>query len=151
MCHSRKLNTRINYIHERALRIVYQDYTSTFEELLLKHDAFTIHERNVQILGIELYKVINGLSTKIMSSIFPLKDSTRYPSENIFQTRNVHSVRYGTDSLAHLGPKIWSIIPNDIKEQKTLALFTKKIKKWKPSLCPCRLCKLYIKGVGFIN
>ena len=31
---SRKLNRKINYIHERALRLVYDDYTSTFEELL---------------------------------------------------------------------------------------------------------------------
>ena len=30
MCHSRALNTRINRIHERALHIVYNDYTSTF-------------------------------------------------------------------------------------------------------------------------
>ena len=31
--HSRKLNHRINNIHERALRIVYNDYSSCFESL----------------------------------------------------------------------------------------------------------------------
>ena len=30
MLHSRKLNNRINSIHERALRVVYKDYTSFF-------------------------------------------------------------------------------------------------------------------------
>ena len=43
-CFSRKLNTRMNHIHERGLRIVYEDYTSTFDELLKKMDPsqFTI-------------------------------------------------------------------------------------------------------------
>ena len=33
-CPLRKLNRRMNHIQERGLRIVYQDYTSSFEELL---------------------------------------------------------------------------------------------------------------------
>ena len=64
MFHSRKLNNRINRIHERALRIVYKDDKSSFEELLAKDDGVTIHERNIQTLAIELYKVANGLSLK---------------------------------------------------------------------------------------
>ena len=61
--------------------------------------------RNIQALGIELHKVANGISPKIMSLVFPLKDNTRYPSENKFKTRNVRTVKCGTDTLAHLGPK----------------------------------------------
>ena len=38
--HSRKLNNWINRIHERALRLVYRDYTSSFDELLLKDNSF---------------------------------------------------------------------------------------------------------------
>ena len=52
MFHSRKLNNRINSIHERALRIVYRDNESTFDELLFKDESFTIHERNIQTLAI---------------------------------------------------------------------------------------------------
>ena len=44
--HSRKLNNRINPIHVGALRLVYKDYTSTFDELLLKDNSFRIHHRN---------------------------------------------------------------------------------------------------------
>ena len=151
MFHSRKLNSRINNIHERALRIVYKDFVSTFAELLNKDNSCTIHERNIQALGIELYKVANGLSPLIMSQVFLLKDNIRYPSENMFKTRNVKSLRYGTETLAHLGPKIWSIIPSGMKEEQSLKLFTKKIKQWKPERCPCKLCKTYVRGLGYIN
>ena len=36
MCHSRSLNNKINRIQERAPRIVYRDYKSSFKELLQK-------------------------------------------------------------------------------------------------------------------
>ena len=58
---NRTLNARINRIHERALRIVYNDYDSSFVDLLARDNAFTIHHRNIQTLGIEIYKVINNL------------------------------------------------------------------------------------------
>ena len=45
MLHSRTLNNRINRIHERALRVVYNDNVSSFEEMLQKDDSVTIHEK----------------------------------------------------------------------------------------------------------
>ena len=33
---TRKMNQRINFIHERALGLVYEDYTSSFSDLLVK-------------------------------------------------------------------------------------------------------------------
>ena len=47
MFHSRRLNNKINSIHERALKITYQDNTSTFQELLNKDNSVSIHHRNM--------------------------------------------------------------------------------------------------------
>ena len=150
MFHSRKLNNRINRIHERALRIVYQDSKSSFAELLMKDESFTIHERNIQTLGIELYKVAYGLSPKIMKLVFPLNPHPKYPWKSIFVSRNVKTVNHGTETLIHLGPKIWSMIPEDMKKY-SLSKFMKKIRKWKPAKCPCRICKIYVKDLGFVE
>ena len=70
MFHSRKLNSRINKLHERVLRMVYQDYVSSFTELLEKDKSTTIHKRNIQLLATELFKVKNGLSPAFMNEIF---------------------------------------------------------------------------------
>ena len=150
MFHSRTLNERINKIHERALRIVYKDNTSSFEDLLLKDNSVTIHERNIQTLAIELYKVANRLSPRIMDLVLPLKEKIRYPGENIFRTTNVKTVTWGTESLRHMGPKIWSAIPEDLKNIDNLKTFSEKIRSWKPKNCPCRICKRYLAGIGFI-
>ena len=75
MCHSRKMQNRINKLHERALRVVYKNKNLTFEQLLEKDQGYTIHERNLQKLAVEMYKVKNGLCPEVMKELFILKSS----------------------------------------------------------------------------
>ena len=67
MFYSRSANSRINHLHERALRLIYDDYELTFEELLEKDGSFTIHHYNIQMLCSELYKVYYNLSRTMFS------------------------------------------------------------------------------------
>ena len=78
MFHSRKLNERINHIHERALRIVYKDFNSSFQELLIEDNSLNIHHRNLQKLVIEIFKVKNGLSTELMMFLSLSKNHIPY-------------------------------------------------------------------------
>ena len=80
MFHSKQINYKVNK-HERAFRIVYNDHFSSFEELLSKDKSVTVHQRNLQILATEMYKILNGLSPDIMQDIFETKS-------NHFNTRN---------------------------------------------------------------
>ena len=148
---NRTINARINRIHERSLRIVYNDYVSTFNELLTNDKSFTIHHRNIQTLAIEIYKVINNISPLIMKDIFVLKENYKYNTKEIFVTNNIRTEHYGKESLSYLGPKIWSMIPSDIKTLTSLKDFKRKIRIWKPNKCPCKLCKTFIAGVGYID
>ena len=91
---SRTINALINRIDERSLRIVYNNYVSTFNELTADI-SFTIHHRNVQILAIEMYKVINDISPVIMKDIFVLKQNCRYNTRGIFLTNNIRTGHYG--------------------------------------------------------
>ena len=59
MNHSRALNNKINRIHERALRLVYRDKKSTFEELLNKDNSVKFHIKNLQVIVTEMFKVKN--------------------------------------------------------------------------------------------
>ena len=47
MFHSRKVNSKINHLQERSLRIVYNDYITWFEDLLKKDSSFKIHHKNI--------------------------------------------------------------------------------------------------------
>ena len=131
MFHSRTLNNRINKIHERALCMVYNDNISTFDELLSRDKSVNIHIRNIQTLAIERYKVGNGLSPAIMTHIFPLKETSLYSLKIIFKTSNVCTTSFGIESLRYLLPKIWDIIPTELKSVTSLNIFKAKIKLWK--------------------
>ena len=108
MFHSRELNNKINRIHERSLRLVYSDKTSTFQELLDKDKSVSVHHKNIQVLATETYKTVNGgLVPTIMNSVFEIKDIEYNLRNKInFKSRRINSVRYGIDSRTYLGPKI---------------------------------------------
>ena len=108
MFHSRKLNNKINTMHEKCLLIVYNDNTSSFEELLEIDNSISVHQKNILILAIELYKIVNGLSPVIMKDVFPLNNNLSYNTRNrrTFHSRPIKSVAYGSETLPHLAIKI---------------------------------------------
>ena len=63
----------------------------------------------------------------------------------------IKTVRYSTETITCLGPKIWLDIPDEIRESASLEIFRQKIKLWKPNSCPCCISKKYIANVGFLN
>ena len=152
MFHSRSLNKKINQLHERCLRIIYNDKRSSFEELLVKDNSVSVHHNNIHTLAIEMYKVVNGISPEIMNDVFKVRNETHYHLRHTsqFLIEPIHSVFNGSELASYLGPKIWEQIPIEIKNKDSLISFKKEIKKWKPLNCPCRLCKIYIANVGVI-
>ena len=145
MCHSRTLNNKINKLHERALRQVYTDKNLTFEQMLEKDGSVTIHQRNLQKLATEMYKVKNGLSPKIMADLFTLKSH----GNSDFVIPQVKTVNRGIETIRYRGPLTWDLVPEEIKQSESLSIFKDRIKEWKPTGCTCRLCKTYISGIGY--
>ena len=135
----------------RALRIVHNDNISSFEQLLKLSGAITIHHRNLQFLAIEIYKALNNLSSPLMSELFQVKDLTyNLRKGDILVTRNAKTKNYGTDSISYFAPKIWKLIPEVIRNSKSLNIFKYKIGSWVPEKCPCHLCKIYIQNLGYL-
>ena len=64
MFHSRKLNNEINRLHERCLRIIYNDSSSTFERLLTTDNSISIHDR-IQFLQM---KCLNSIRSRSLIS-----------------------------------------------------------------------------------
>ena len=137
MFHSRSLNNKIYRIHERALRITYNDKSSSFQNLLEKDNSVTIHHRNITILATEIYKFLQGLSPPLMNEIFVERNNNySLRGNNVLTRRRVISVRYGTETISFLAPKIWDILSKDIKDSESLDIFKRKIKKSIPSEMP---------------
>ena len=152
MFHSCCLNNKINRLHGRCLRMIYNDKISNFEELLNKDNSVSIHHSIIHALAIEMYKVANDMSPEIMNEVFKSRNTPHYNLRHtsLFSTDPIHSVFNGTESASYLGPKIWEQIPVEIKNKDSLDGFKTEIKKWKPSECPCRVCKTFVPTLGFV-
>ena len=105
-------------------------------------------------MTIEMYKLKNNLGPSLLIDIFKLNNQTiRYNlRENTdFLIPNVKTVHYGKDSLQYFGSVIWKLIPIDIRLSTSINDFKNKIKNWTPPNCPCRLCKTFVQGLGYMN
>ena len=68
-----------------------------------------------------------------------------------FKSRKICSTLHGSESLSYLGPRIWELLPDSLKNASNLTTFKNQIKKWAPEKCPCRICRRYVQGIGFVN
>ena len=73
------------------------------------------------------------------SSVCAKKSNYRFQMEN--------TTLFGLQSFRGLGPKIWALIPNELKKNKSLDVFKDGLKKIKLEQCPCNICRVYIDGI----
>ena len=96
LLNGRKLNRKINHIHERFLRIVYRDYNSSFNDLLKKDKFVCIHHRNIKSLVVELFKMKESLSNRVMKDIIKVEFNIR---NRFFQKYTVNTTKSDVNSL----------------------------------------------------
>ena len=101
----------------------------SLDDLLKKDKSVSIHQRNLQILATETYKARTDLGPEIMKDIFHLVQKPyNLRNDSTLQSRRNRTLYFGTESISSLAPKIWEILPCEIKNAKSLDIFLKKIK-----------------------
>ena len=114
MCRNQTNNNKINRLHERCPRLIYNDKKSSFEDLLEIHGSVSIHHRNLRTLAVELLRVFKGLSPVIFAEAFPVKQQSQYNMKNYsyFAMPRAKTVNNGLESLSYIGSKLWDSIPS---------------------------------------
>ena len=118
MCHNRTKNNKINRLHERRLRLLYNDKKSSFHDLLEKDSSVSIHHRNLRAFAFEMYRICNGIAPEIVPKIFPLRPQGQcnLRSWSDFSLPIIRTVNYGIESIRYQSPKIRECIAANIKE-----------------------------------
>ena len=87
-----------------------------------------------------------------MNNIFTERDSQyNLRIKNHLQLPNIRTGKYGIENVQYIGHHLWASLPDEIKDSGTRINFKQKMKSSKGSACICRLCKMFINGVGFYS
>ena len=65
----RSPNNKINKLIERVLKLIYNDQTSTFQELRNEDNSIIVHQKSVETVATLLYKVENNIAPVIVSKL----------------------------------------------------------------------------------
>ena len=130
MNHNKSINKKINNLHESALRLIYCDHSSDFQELLQRDNSVTIHQKNIQTLAILMYKVVNSIAPTIVSELFSFSNvNYNLRSGSQFHQPSANTVWNGQETISYLGPKIWNMVPEEMKQKSSLFAFKREIKQ----------------------
>ena len=124
---------KVESLQKRALRVLYEDYVLSYEELLQKAGKVTMKVNRLKSLCIEIYKSINNINPTYMNEIFKLRKTSRAVRSNCklnLDVPTINQVSFGDKSLRYYAIKIWNSLPFLIKSSKNLEAFKNIIKSW---------------------
>jgi len=128
---------KMEAIQLKALRFVFYDFNSSYEELLVKSGQPSIAIHLIQSLAIEVYKCLNNIAPKYLCTLLT-KHNIPYElrDNNILTLKRFKTVTYGKKSFVYLGSKLWNSLPPQIKNAISLDDFKDRLKTW-DGPCDC--------------
>ena len=125
----RESNYKLNRVQERALRIISEDYISSFSDLVILLNEKTIHQRCINFLMTEVFKYLNGLSPDLMNEVFRLKSNYHNVRNfNIFETY-IPKTKSSLNSSVYRANQLWQLVPHEVRKSKSLTQLKSKISK----------------------
>ena len=127
---SSKSNSKIKTLHERSWKIVFNDYSSSFDVLLSRDHSMPVYYQIIHRLVIKIYKVANNLLVRDFRKLYAFENqfSIFFPS--------VNTEVYAKSSLKYFRAVLWNSIPDSMKCATSVKAFEIRTKSWEP-VCFC--------------
>ena len=106
------------------LRILYNEYNSSFQSLLRRSNSYSIHVKNLQKLMWEIYKSLNNMNPSIVLG-FHAKKCVKYDvsKKNLCKLLEAKTTSYLEESVSFKGSFVWNTLDDSIKQEPTLDAF----------------------------
>ena len=142
-CHfCNKSNTsKLEKIQARALRFIYEDYESTYDELLEKAKVPSLKVRKMRTMAIECFKILNKFSPSCLHDLVVFKDCKyNFRYSNIVDISRVRTSTYGKNSFKYAAAVLWNDLPDDFRKISNFNQFKNILKSWNGNVCKCSVC-----------
>ncbi len=128
---------KMERVQLRALRFVYNDFSSSYEELLKTSGQPSIAIHLIRNMAIQVFKCLSNMSPDYVCSLLT-RHNVPYSlrDDNKLKQKSFKTISYGKRSFAYMGAKLWNSMPQDIKNSITLSEFKNRVKAW-DGPCTC--------------
>ena len=125
---SKKNRLKLEKLQEKGLRIVTDDYTTSYDDLLKMCNIKSLHLSRLESLLLEVFQVYHGRSPKYILELFQKKTSTYdLVKKHQLVVNNKRTTKYGLNSFTHLGATLWNRLSNECKETDDKECFKKAL------------------------
>ena len=134
---------KVEKIQKRALRVIMNDYESSYQDLLIKSGQPLMFVSRLRSIACEVYKSIHKLNPSFLHDLFTYKH-TGYESRRKIKLhqRLVKTQTYGIRSVRYEGAQLWNKLPPEIIKAESFQTFKSLIKKWEGPQCQCGFCSM---------
>jgi hypothetical protein len=140
---SKSNSNKLEILHCRALRFVYQDFQSSYETLLEKYEHVTLSLQRLRTLALETFKILNGMAPDYLKKLIEIKQITYgLRNEKLLNVPHVKTTKYGLNSFRTLAATTWNGLPNHIRTTENFSTFKTLISKWTGDSCRCAMCRV---------
>ena len=131
----KKNTSKLEKLQERALRLVFCDQNSSYDDLLKRGNFLSLKAYRIKCLAVEVFKCVHGFHPTYIHRLFtePLANYNLRDRRRLNQPR-FHTYTYGFRSFRYSGSKLWNSLPRAIKSTNDINEFKRNITEW------CQTC-----------
>ena len=122
---------KLEKLQERALRFVYNDKTSSYDDMLTRSNMLSLSVFRLRFMAIEVYKCVKQNNAQYLNELFVGKPPTYHLRDtDLLKQPRFKTYRFGYRSFAYYGAKLWNSLPIELKSSVNLNVFKNKLYYW---------------------
>ena len=118
---------KLEKLNHRALSFVFNDYKSSYDELLTKHKILSLYEQRIRNCLIYVYKSLHGLAPSITNLVNIRTTKTNLRGGVKLLVPKAKTTHYGLNSFTYIAAKLWNNLDINTKSLPNLEASKKKL------------------------
>ena len=140
---SEQNTSKVEKIQERALRFIYDDYTSSYNSLLDLSKLPSLKTRRMRTIALETFKIINKKCPLFLQDLVVIKNNNyNFRYMNTAEVPRPKTTAYGKKSFRYEAAQVWNSLSNEARTMTSFDQFKNYINSWcGGQKCNCNACK----------
>ena len=139
---SKRSSDKLEKLQFRALRLVFNDFSSSYETLLGKVNMPSLHESRIRLIAIETFKILHKLTPAYLHDLVTYKESHySFRYDNLADLPRVRTTRHGKSTFRYEAAAVWNSLPNELRKVEDFGEFRRLVHTLGGSSCRCSMCK----------